>query len=1122
MMRRPKTAFTLLILVLLLAALPARAQGQPDIFNVEVAAEDAEAGDLFGCALSLSRERTLVVGSVLDDDEELGTDSGSIYVFRRRGGGFTQTARLTAFDGALEHRLGFSVSVDSTGDRLAAGAIFHDGAGQNAGAAYVFRREGGAWVQEARLIPDALGPFDQLGHSVALSGDVLAAGAPGDDTRADAAGTVYVYERGADGWELAAMLTAGENGNAAENVGDGLGFSVALDGDTLLAGAPFADDGLGAVHVFTRTLEGWQQVQRLTAPERRSGALFGAALALDGDRFAVGARLHDRARLDDGAGDRAGAAWTFRRIGGVWAMEQPFLAPKLDDDIELEGDEFGFAVALDGDALAVGARFADVGAPDTGAVYRYRRRGNDWRFEQRLEAAVPTAGDELGFAVAVEDMELEADDLVIAGAYRADSDAGPDSGLARLRVEAPNADLEITKSDGRDRAAPEDEVVYEIRVRNEGPADVGEAEGGARVTDSFPAGLAGCSWTCAPAGAGASCGTAGSDGSVRGPIDARVNLPTGTSVFFEATCTVAAAAGATITNRARVEPPEGVVDPDPDDNEAVDVTRILADSEPSLLTITKTGPPTVAAGDTLPYTVVVTNRGPGPAPGSRVTDDFPALPSEPLICFWMCTDASCGTAGPVTGDLDDTVDLPAGATVTYSAECVVPCNASGTLTNTATGDGPDNRVSSDPVRTTVTAADLGLEVLAEPEGLPASAVRIAVENRGTAPAEDAVLELALSPEMGFTEITELCDGTLPCSLGTLEPGEVRQIDFQLSPDCGDPVADVELTAVATTAGACPMSVRDTETLDLQPVSDCPVDLAILKTSPSAVVDSGDPVLFTLQVSNEGPETAFDAEVTDLLPPGLGSSSWTCTAGGGAECGASSGAGDIAETVTLPPGSSLVYALQATVTRSPCNTVTNSATVSAGGFTFDPDGSDNTSSSTVLVTPAGGTCASKTVTPNVQVEGGGIVYTIQIHHGGPGTLGGPGPEFEDTVPAELTVVTATADRGTASFVGNTVRWDGTLQAGESVTVSITATVDPQTLGTEICNQGVVIPGQTATDDPRVPGSQDPTCFFVVALIPTLSPVGMGLLSLLLAALGWAALRRRKAVAGARNGWTPPPG
>lgn len=1095
--------------------LPAHAQGQPDIFNVEVAADDPGAGDLFACALSLSREGTLVVGSVLDDgddDLDLATDSGSIYVFRRQGGGFTQTAKLRAMDGASEHRLGFSVSVDRDGNRFAAGAIFHDGAGENAGAAYVFRREGGGWVEEARLIPDALGPFDQLGHSIALSGDVLAVGAPGDDTRGDAAGTVYVFERGANGWTLAAMLTAGQG----ENVGDGLGFSVALDGDTLLAGAPFADDGLGAVHVFMPTIEGWQEVQRLTAPQRRTGALFGAAVALDGDQAAVGARL------DDGAGDRAGAVWTFRRIGGVWGVEQQLPAPGL-----AAGDELGISVALDGDALAVGARFADVGAPDTGAVYRYRRRGGQWRFEQRLKAAVPAAGDELGFAVAVEDMELQADDLVVAGAYRADSEAGPDSGLARLRVEGIPADLEITKSDGRAVARTDDELVYRIRVRNLGPADVGEAEGGAQVTDVFGTGLADCTWTCMAEGNGADCRESGS-----GPIDETVSLPATTSVLFEATCTVVAPADTTITNRARVEPPEDVEDPDLENNEAVDVTRIQRDL--SDLEIDKSADPDpVTAGQPVTYTITVRNVGTGDATGTRVTDDFldfVDLPSDIPPCTWTCeptgTGASCGqTSG--AGALDDGPTLPADTSVTYTAECTVPETAEGFVTNTATATGPDNVRSitvTTPVLPRPGESDVSVTVLPNPEDAPDIEGRVVVASLGTAPTGAAfIVTLTLDPAVaGFTVTGAPCPPDSPssatCTIGPLAPGEEILLDIDIPADC-DNLPEVDLTAEAVIDDINDDNDRDSDTLALTPPDACPVNLRVLKGAASAVVGSLSPAFFTIQVSNSGPETAFGARVNDPIPPGLFGATWTCTASPGATCTPEQGSGGIVGEVDLPPGGTVTYSLRATVDTQACGTVTNTAFVTAVPPNVDTQPGDNSSSVSFFAVPANGTCAVKTVFPKAQLEGGEITYTILLVHGGPGTLGGPGPEFEDIVPSELTVVGVGADRGIATFVGNIVRWDGTLQPGESVTITITATVDSETLGMEICNQGLVIPGIVPTDDPGEPGFEDPTCLFVVAFIPTLSPVWMSLLAILLAALGLIGVRRRRSDGGARSGSTP---
>lgn len=1108
----PTVSFLALLLV---AGLPAHPQCQPDVFNVEVGADDPGAGDLFACALSLSRERTLVIGSVLDDD--LGTDSGSLYVFRRQGGRFQPTAKLLASDGAPEHRLGFSVSIDPTGSRLAAGAIFHDAAGDNAGATYVFRREGDGWVEEARLIPDAVGPFDQLGHSVALSGDVLAVGAPGDDTRADAAGTVYVFERGANGWVLAAMLTAGQG----DNVGDGLGFSVALDGETLLAGAPFADDGLGAVHVFARTIEGWQEVQRLTAPQQRTGALFGAAVALDGDQAAVGARL------DDGAGDRAGAVWTFRRVGGVWGVEQQLPAPGL-----AAGDELGISVALDGDALAVGARFDDEGAPDSGAAYRYRRRGGLWRCEKKLKAAVPAAGDELGFAVAVEDMELEADDLVVAGAYRADSEAGPDSGLARLRVEGINANLAITKSDGRDTARTGDELVYEIRVSNLGPADVGETEGGARVTDVFPAGLADCTWTCTAEGDGADCRASGS-----GPIDETVSLPATTSVEFDATCRVVAPADTTITNRARVEPPEDVEDPDLDNNEDVDVTRI--EEIPSELDIDKSADPDpVTAGQPVTYTITVSNVGTGDAPGTRVTDgflDFVDLPSDIPPCTWTCeptgTGASCGqTSG--AGALDDGPTLPADTSVTYTAECTVPENAEGFVTNTATAVGPDNEVSV-TVRTTVVSeapADVSVTVIPNPPSTPGVEGRVVVTNVGGSSTGSFGVTLTLDPPVaGFSVFAPAVlgvacegdfEGSVLCSIGPLGPGEEIRLDVDVPADCDNP-SEVVLTAEAELVDDNLLNNSDTATLALTPPDSCPVNLRVLKGSTSTTFSPGNLAFFTVLVLNDGPETAFGARVHDPIQSGLlgPSAKWTCTASPGATCTPEEGTGGIVGEVDLPPGATVTYSLQATVEAQACGTVSNTAFVTAAPPNVDTQPGDNSSSASFFAVPVNGTCAVKTVFPKAQLEGGEITYTILLVHGGPGTLGGPGPEFEDTVPSELTVIGVGADRGTATFVGNVVRWDGTLDPGDSVTITITATVDPGTLGMEICNQGLVIPGTVPTDDPGEPGFEDPTCLSVVAFIPTLSPVWMALLAILLAALGLIGLRRRKTAEGARSGSTP---
>jgi hypothetical protein len=297
-----------------------------------------------------------------------------------------------------------------------------------------------------------IGTDDWFGVSVALSGDLLAVGAPyensavegmggsQDDDRAPDSGAVYLFRRTGMAWQQEAYLKGSNIG-----AGDQFGWSVALSGDTLAVGAWLEDRAAaavggdqddngaldsGAVYVFRRTGTAWQQEAYLKASNIGAHDQFGRSVALSGDNLAVGAWGEDSAaqgvggtQADDGATD-SGAVYLFRRTGAAWQQEAYFKASNTG-----AYDYFGWSVELSGDTLAVGAWFEDSaapavggdqddnGAPDSGAVYVFRRTGTAWQQEAYLKASNIGASDMFGVSVA-----LSGDTLAV-GAYLEDSAA---------------------------------------------------------------------------------------------------------------------------------------------------------------------------------------------------------------------------------------------------------------------------------------------------------------------------------------------------------------------------------------------------------------------------------------------------------------------------------------------------------------------------------------------------------------------------------------------------------------------------------------------------------------------------------------------------------------------------
>jgi hypothetical protein len=253
-----------------------------------IKASNTDADDQFGRSVALSGD-TLAVGTPYEDSNATGVNdedgqsddsaaySGAVYVFTRTGDTWTQQAYIKASNtGEFDY---FGARVALSGDTLAVGAPeeasnatgVNDEDGQSddsaaySGAVYVFTRTGDTWTQQAYIKASNTGAGDNFGYSVALSGDTLAVGGPGEASNAtgvndpdgqlngDAAfsGAVYVFTRTGDIWTQQAYIKAS---NTDEN--DLFGYSVALSGDTLAVGATWEASNATGVNAPDGQLNG--------------------------------------------------------------------------------------------------------------------------------------------------------------------------------------------------------------------------------------------------------------------------------------------------------------------------------------------------------------------------------------------------------------------------------------------------------------------------------------------------------------------------------------------------------------------------------------------------------------------------------------------------------------------------------------------------------------------------------------------------------------------------------------------------------------------------------------------------------------------------------------------------
>lgn len=373
-----------------------------------------------------------------------------------------QQAYLKASNTTSGTGFGYSVAVSS--DTVVVGSVLENSSatGVNgnqtdlgaieAGAAYVFVRNGNTWSQQAYLKASNTDAGDQFGFSVAVSDDTIIVGAWQEDSgamgvgadqtdnSAAGSGAAYVYVRNGTTWSQQAYLKASNC-----EAGDGFGYSVTVSGDTIVVGAKGersnstgvngnqSNNSLteaGASYVFVRSGTAWMQQAYLKASNTGSGDRFGYSVAAFGDTAVIGAtgEASNSTGVNGNQGNNSaansGASYIFTRNGTVWSQQAYLKASNATGTFW-----FGTSVAISGDTIVVGSsneasnatgvngNQADTSAPQAGAAYVFVRSGTTWSQQAYLKASNTEKFDQFGESVSI------FGDLIAIGAYGEDSNA---------------------------------------------------------------------------------------------------------------------------------------------------------------------------------------------------------------------------------------------------------------------------------------------------------------------------------------------------------------------------------------------------------------------------------------------------------------------------------------------------------------------------------------------------------------------------------------------------------------------------------------------------------------------------------------------------------------------------
>ena len=371
--------------------------------QARLTASDGSNDAQFGRSVAIEGN-TAIVGAWQDNNDR-GQAAGAAYIYTLSGGNWQQSAKIVPADVQQGDRFGSAVSV--SGSSVLVGAA--NGGFFGEGAAYVYLNNAGTWTEDVKLVSPSAGLSDGFGSSVAMEGSVAVVGAPlQDDASSIDEGAVYGFIKSGGAWSSGVKLTASNGSSGFE-----FGSSVDIVDTEIVIGAKGANNQKGAVYVFARAGDTWNEALNIETDGGEDGDAFGSAVSFTGFDILVGAPENSNVN-----GSSAGAAYVFNRNGATWTEQAQLLALN-----SLLQPRFGSAVAIDGTLAVIGAAGTSTGP---GAAYVYQRTDETWRQIAELSASDGAAGDRFGASAAIDG------EYIAIGAPSDDNERGADAGTVYI------------------------------------------------------------------------------------------------------------------------------------------------------------------------------------------------------------------------------------------------------------------------------------------------------------------------------------------------------------------------------------------------------------------------------------------------------------------------------------------------------------------------------------------------------------------------------------------------------------------------------------------------------------------------------------------------------------------